>query len=113
MKTLIFLGIVIILAAITNPQKEDHIGAVKQLYSNSVNKEIVKGFDSKNKWEAAGTAIGYTLGMNLIDKIAESIITSRSFIIFSLTEVSFNGQSRIIGLGAFGNVWIFGDVKML
>jgi hypothetical protein len=112
MKKTIAIGVLLILAAITNPNKDAHIAAVKELILRSMNEKMVDSIGSSdNSFEAAGSALGYTLGMSLVDKMAESFIHVRNFVLFSVTEVRYQGNSKVIGIGAFGNVWILGNIE--
>jgi hypothetical protein len=107
MKTLITVGIVVVIAAITNPGKQAHVDAVKEFLLESANEKMMTELDGANKWETVGAALGYTLGVNVIDKMAGSFVRSRNFVIFSTTVVTYKGESKTIGIGGFGNVWLF------
>jgi hypothetical protein len=111
MKKWIAFCVVIIVAVITNPKKEDHIDTVKREISQSVLPEAVEGLESGNGFEQAGVVLGMTLGMKVIDNMLESMLEVNNYLLFSLTKFSYAGNERIIGIGAFGNVWLFVDVK--
>lgn len=111
MKSLLGTSIILIIATITNPSKQDHIDAIKELLTGSINETIGDELGSADGWEAAGAALGYTLGMGMINTMADSFVHRKNFVVFSLTEISFKGESKIIGIGAFGNVWILPDLE--
>lgn len=111
MKKWIAFFVVIIVSVITNPKKEEHVDAVKNKISQSVLPEAVEGLKSGDGFEQAGVVLGMTLGMKVIDNMLESMLEVNNCLLFSLTKFSYEGKERIIGIGAFGNVWLFVDLK--
>jgi hypothetical protein len=111
MKKLIILGVVIIVAVITNPKKIDHVDAVKNAVTEKALEGTMDNLTSGSDFEKAGTAIGVTLGMKFLDEMLGSVIVVNNYLLFSTTKISFQGNERIIGVGAFGNVWLFVDLK--
>jgi hypothetical protein len=101
----IIICTLLIIAVVTNPNQENHQAKVKSLFMSSISKEL-SDFSGENSWDTAGKTIGLTLGMNMIDNIITSFITADNYVLCSFTRASFDGKSRIIGVGAFGNVWI-------
>ena len=114
MKKLVTIGIILVIAVLTNPDRQKHIEAIKDIFSEKLSETMANEVaSSSSNLEAAGTALGMTLGLAFIDKFLENVVQNQNYIFFSLTEVRFGGKSRIIGFGAFGNVWIVDDVKNL
>jgi hypothetical protein len=111
MKKLIACCVVIIVAVITNPKKDDHVDAVKKKMSQAALSEAVESSRSGNDFEKAGAVLGMTLGMTLIDNMIESVLEVNNYLLFSLTKFSYAGHEKVIGIGAFGNVWLFVDLK--
>ncbi|MFN7592568.1 MAG: hypothetical protein ACK5QZ_04430, partial [Bacteroidota bacterium] len=56
--------------------------------------------------EQAGQALGMMIGGAIIDGIIDNIISTDNYILFSTTKLNWDGNTRIIGFGAFGNVFI-------
>jgi hypothetical protein len=111
MKKWIALCVVIIVAVITNPKKEDHVDAVKTKISQAALSEVAESASSGSDFEQAGAIIGMSLGVKVIDTMIESLLQVNNCLLFSLTKFSYAGKERIIGVGAFGNVWLFADLK--
>lgn len=103
------LGIVI-LAIATNPKIDDHRDAIEEKVLSQSNSEQLRSLldatNSGNGWKSAGAAIGYSLSSGIIDKMLSSVVHRRNFLVFSLTEVRIEGNSKIVGVGILGNVWI-------
>ena len=107
MRVLIVVIVILGIAVFTNPSKKDHIEAVKDLLAEKINESMINSItDSKNNFEAAGAALGATLGMSFLNNFLDNMVFRKNYIVFSLTEIRLGGQSKIIGIGAFGSVWI-------
>lgn len=78
---LIGVVIVLVLAFFSNPQEADHKRELK---------EVTK---------------------NLRVKIKNNAVQVDDYKIFSLTKVKVDGKEKIAGIGAFGKVWYFDDLK--
>ncbi len=44
-------------------------------------------------------------------KVREKSISVDDYKIFSITKVKVRGKEKIVGIGAFGKVWYFNDIK--
>jgi len=51
------------------------------------------------------------IGQKLDIKIKDDAIQVDDYKIFSVTKVKVNGKEKITGIGAFGKVWQFDDIK--
>jgi|GEM_PF-1319738 len=51
------------------------------------------------------------IGKKLDVKIKDDAIQVDDYKIFSVTKVKVNGKEKITGIGAFGKVWQFDDIK--
>ena len=51
------------------------------------------------------------IGQNLDIKIKDDAIQVDNYKIFSVTKVKVDGKEKITGIGAFGKVWHFDDIK--
>jgi len=110
MKILIILGIILIIAATTNPKKEQHIDAVKSIVSSKLMSEY-DGLSKGSDLEKAGGAIGITLGMKAIETMLEGIISIDNYVVLSLTRATYKGKTKIIGVGAIGNVFLSAKIN--
>ena len=51
------------------------------------------------------------IGQKLDIKIKDDAIQVDDYKIFSVTKVKVDGKEKITGIGAFGKVWYFDDIK--
>lgn len=113
-KVIIFIALIVILfvALVTNPSEIDHRSAVSHLLKQTAFDGVVESAaKSSNEWEMAGSALGLALGATFVDKIVESGVSRTNYLIFSTTEFNYQGKSRTIGFGIFGNVRISDQIK--
>lgn len=97
---------IVIVCVITNPDREVHATEIKELLYSEMNLSNNLTNDS-NGFEA----LGLSLGMSMAEKLIEGIISVDNYVLFSTTNVNVNGNSRLIGYGLLGNVFIFDFVK--
>mgnify|MGYP003605125588 CR=1 FL=1 len=104
---ILLIAIIVLIAVFTNPNAQTHREAVKVVFNENLQKEQAKNaLENNSEFEKAGANLGMMLGSVFIDKMIENIVTSDNYVLFSLTKVSWEGKSKIIGYGLFGNVFI-------
>jgi uncharacterized protein (TIGR02145 family) len=110
--TLGVLGFLILIAVITNPNLERHKEVVKAKLSSTLNKKMSRSSsNSESEWEKAGEAMGAMIGMGIANALIDNLVTTDNFLVFSLTRIKGFDESRVIGIGAFGNVFLFKDAE--
>lgn len=109
--TLILTVVLSATALFTNPQPERHKEAVKSKLSAFMQQSMKESLtQTDNEWEQAGQALGMMLGGALVDRIVEELITSDNYLLFSTTRMHWDGESKVIGIGIFGNVFLSKDI---
>lgn len=109
--TLIITVVLSATALFTNPQPERHKEAVKSKLSAFMQQSMKESLtQTDNEWEQAGQALGMMLGGALVDRIVEELITSDNYLLFSTTRMHWDGESKVIGIGIFGNVFLSKDI---
>lgn len=106
-RTWIIIGIIVLVGILTNPGIDRHRASVKEVLI----KAIGKSTDSIRKDdETNGLAdIGLALSTMMLNTLVETAVSSQNYLVFSLTKVTYGDGSRIIGIGIFGNVFLFDD----
>lgn len=104
---LVLLGMVVILAAVTNPSVGDHRDAVKE----KVHKHLKEKFadtadDTEGSWGEIGNSLGLALGAVLLDPMVKKVIRVDNYVLFSLTRAEWEDDSNVIGVGLFGHVFL-------
>lgn len=83
--------IILVVAFATNPSENKHKEAVKAKVNS-----IVMPVD----------ASGYQVGNAYVDQLVTTHVGSSSYLLFSTTEVTWNGETWTVGFGVFGNVFL-------
>lgn len=86
---------------LTNPSERKHQQQVMAAFSKNLSKS-----SSQNSYESAGR----TLGLFFVEALIPKIVFRNNYVLFSLTEVTFQGQSKIVGIGILGNVYLSSKV---
>ena len=106
-KTILFLVFIGIIAVLTNPNKENHKEAIKDKFSQHLQNTMKESLGNTDTGiEQAGQALGLVIGTALADTFIDKLISSDNYLFFSTTKLNWEGKSKIIGIGAFGNVFI-------
>jgi hypothetical protein len=104
---IIIIILITTLAILTNPSSQNHKEAIKTKLTVFMQKSIANNSKATtNEWEQAGQALGAMLGGAIIEKIIENLVSTDNYILFSTTKITWEGETRIIGIGAFGNVFL-------
>ena len=96
---LIVFATIILMAVLTNPSSEEHKQAV-----NSVVNQVVQNSISENGSDME--KLGILFGSSLAEKLIENSVTRDNYIVFSITKITWQGESKSIGYGLFGNVFL-------
>jgi len=104
---LLIIGMLVLIAAITNPSPERHKEAVKTKFKEYMQKSMKDSTSiSEDEDDKVGLALGMLIGNAIIDPIVNSLISTDNYIVFSTTKITWDGKTKVIGIGAFGNVFI-------
>jgi hypothetical protein len=107
---LVIIGLIIIFT-ITNPKEQAHKDAVKSKITSVLHKNMSESkVSDDDTWGKIGEGLGVLFGGVIIDKLVDNFVSCNNCIIFSLTTVTLNDSTKIIGLGVLGNVFIFANV---
>ena len=104
-KNYIISGIIVLVLVLgfTNPSEQDH--------KNSVMKTLTKSVESTpttNKWEQ----LGQNLGMMIVERFVDNAVKRSNFILFSFTKATYQGETKTIGFGVLGNVFLSEKISM-
>lgn len=110
-KSYVYSFLLIILlgsAALTNPSPTKHRKAVKEKLEHYLTQYTERNSQEtpQNEWEKLGKSLGASLGLTLIDPLVHQVVQRDNYILFSLTKIEWDGESNIIGVGFFGNVFL-------
>ncbi len=104
---LIAIGLILLVAVLTNPNQDRHKEVLRAKFNSYMQKSMSERHtESGNEWEQAGQALGMMLGGALIDGIISNLVITDNYVIFSTTKMTWKGESKVIGVGVFGNVFL-------
>jgi uncharacterized protein YacL len=101
------IGFLIVMAVLTNPNQDRHKEVLRAKLTSFMQKSMSESVsESDDEWSKAGTALGLMFGGAIVDGIIANVVSTGNYLIFSTTKVTWDGNTRVIGIGAFGNVYI-------
>ncbi len=111
-KILLFvLGGLILIAVLTNPDQDRHKEVLKYKINNSVQKSMNEtSGELDDNWAVVFKGLGTMIDGFLIDTFLNNFISIDNYVLFSTTKINWAGESEIIGIGAFGNVFPIGKL---
>lgn len=99
--------LIIFIAVFTNPNPERHKEAVKNKVNSYIQQSMKESMNgTENNTAQAGKALGMMLAGAFIDKIIDNLVSTDNYVLFSTTKITWDGKTEIIGIGAFGNVYL-------
>lgn len=102
-----FFTLITIIAVLTNPDRERH----KEVIKNKVNIAMQKSMTRHSGSQAStGQALGMMLGGFFIDNIIDQMISIDNYVLFSTTKVTMDGETHVVGIGIFGNVFVTNEI---
>src|SRR5690606_37130232 len=102
------IGTIILIAIFTNPNQDRH----KEVIRNKFNTIMQKSFKEEKKGEnEVAQALGLMLGGALAGSLLDNLISTDNYLLFSTTKMMWEGETKVIGIGAFGNVFLLKDFE--
>ena len=111
MKTLILLGVILTLAGLTNPTRDQHVSEIKGIIVSNLLTRSVSHPTSQREHQKSSSVLGVAPGTMAIKEMADTFVSIDDYVVLSLTRITQNEQSKVVGFGAFGKVWINDDLS--
>ncbi len=99
--TLIIFLVLIAIAFFTNPSKEAHKEALRTKLTQVIDESMAERQNDAvtfGAWKLAGP--------QMTEVFLQNNFAVDDYKVLSLTKINWDNQSYIVGVGAFGNVWI-------
>jgi len=106
---ILILVAVIIAAFVSNPDEQQHRDAAKAKFKTILENTMSEYGLEKNIL----TTLGFDIGDRFVDETIKNYISSDNYFVCSTTKFNFDGKSSVIGIGAFGKVWISTEVDQV
>jgi len=99
---IVLIAAIGVAAYMTNPQPGQHRDAAKQRVGELLQASISK---ESSALGSIGAAVG-TVGKTLATPVLAQIVNSDNYYLFSTTTFTWNGVTNVVGVGAFGRVFL-------
>jgi len=103
----VILGITLLMVilALTNPNQEVHKEKVKVKLNEFYEKEMAND-NTSDQFSQAGNSMGMILAKSMINMVIDNSVSSSNYILFSTTNVTWEGKTKTVGFGILGNVFL-------
>lgn len=109
--TFLVIAIIVIIAVLTNPDQTRHKEVLRNAFNESLQESIAADQgDTAGESNEISNAIARMVGGALIDQLLNNAVSTENYVVFSLTKMTWQGESNIVGIGAFGNVYLTKDL---
>ncbi|MFT7249229.1 MAG: hypothetical protein ACI97P_002010 [Arcticibacterium sp.] len=105
---LFILLAIALLGVFTNPSLEKHQKAIEDKVKSLKN---LNGNVDGNTIKKLGAILGEAMGLNTMNLYLNNNVKIEDLKVLSLTKLKINGDYKTVGIGAFGKVFLFDDVK--
>lgn len=104
---LTIIGVILLVAILTNPNQDRHKEVLKNKLNAVIQKEMANKADqSDDGFGQAGEALGMMFGSAIVDRMIDNMVSADNYVLFSITKITVKGESKTIGVGVFGNVYL-------
>ena len=101
-KGIVVLSLVLVIIAIlTNPNQNRH----KEVLEDKIKTYMQKAMGNQDD-DGLDSLFGNLLGNVIVSTLIDNFVSTDNYILFSTTKLTWQGETKIIGIGAFGNVFI-------
>ena len=101
------IGLVVLILILTNPNQVSHKDAVKLKFIAFMQKTMdVKTSNGQDGGISLSSQLGMMFGDSIINRLVEATVSCDNYLLFSLTTITFQGESKVVGLGILSNVII-------
>lgn len=101
------IAVVFLVAILTNPSQDRHKEVLKTKLNAFMQKSLKETpIDTTNPFAQAGQTFGMLIGDVMVDKILNNLVSTDNYLILSTTKIALDGEPKVIGIGAFGNVFL-------
>jgi hypothetical protein len=104
---ILIILIIGILSFLSNPSESVHKGVIKTKMNEFLKVEANKlTKESTDSFAELGNSLGIIVGGSLVNVIVDETISVDNYHLFSLTKITYDGETKIIGIGVFGNIFL-------
>jgi hypothetical protein len=108
--SIVVLCLVLLIALFSNPSPAFHKADLKNRVYKELNIDTLQQEKPDNLFDYI-TNFTNNIGKSMVDKTVENTVQVDDYYFFSLTKVTYQGQTKVIGMGAFNQLFLFVNLK--
>lgn len=96
-----------LIAIFTNPTQEMHKEKVKEKINSFLQTSLTQNIqEAEDDYEGFGYFLGNRLGTSIVKYAVNELVIRKNYFLFSTTNITWAGKTQVIGVGAFGSVFL-------
>ena len=99
---LIIIGLLVLIAVITNPEKDDHISKLAEFVISQV--DILANENSDMK-QGVRQILMHLIRTSYLEGLLNNNFIYNNWVVFSTTNAIVEGKETILGVGVFGKIY--------
>lgn len=109
MKKLYFFSIlilVILMMAITCPDKQAHREALTGVVSNTIDDKLSSSLSADSQgWAVLGSIVA----SKVVESVVDTKLNVKNYFVFSLGRIHWKGEDKVVSLGLLGHIYTFSE----
>jgi len=98
----IIIGVLLLIAVITNPEKDDHIAKLEEFVISQVD---ILGNENSDIPQGVKQILRHLIRTSYLEALLKNNFIYNNWVVFSTTNAIIEGKETIIGVGVFGNIY--------
>lgn len=98
----IIIGVLLLIAVITNPEKDDHIAKLEEFVISQVD---ILGNENSDMKQGVKQILRHLIRTSYLEGLLENNFIYNNWVVFSTTNAIIEGKETILGVGVFGNIY--------
>ena len=99
---LIIIGLLVLIAVITNPEKDDHISKLEEFVISQVD---IFGNENSDMKQGVKQILRHLIRTSYLEALLKNNVIYNNWVVFSTTNEIIEGKETILGVGVFGNIY--------
>ena len=98
----IIIGFLVLIAVITNPEKDDHIAKLEEFVISQVD---ILGNENSDMKQGVKQILTHLIRTSYLEGLLNNNFIYNNWVVFSTTSAIIEGKETILGVGVFGNIY--------
>lgn len=109
----VILLLVVVVMAVTNPDRRDHSQAISREVAGALTSVADSSGLADDPIAQGFLEIGKAFASNIVDAAVDNLLRYNNYVVFSVGQIDYKGESHNVSFGMFGHVWTLDKEDMV